>query len=122
MNHTKARDFKCVRLSFCMLNTSLWIIINFFYIFEKILIGFLKNIIVMSKLDDLIDRITWWKSTGVGIAMAVVTILVGFGIVGEEAKEGAEVAVGGFWEGVVLTLTGLSSIIGLFSKKGEPVV
>jgi len=72
------------------------------------------------RLNDLIDRLTSWKTTAMGIAMAVIAILVGFGIVGEEAKEGAEIAVSGFWDGVVLALVGLGGIINIFSKDEKP--
>lgn len=68
------------------------------------------------KLNDLIERLTSWKSSAMGIFISVVSILVIANVVGEENQEGIIANASGFWDGATQMLSTLSGIILIFSK------
>lgn len=73
----------------------------------------------MSKLSDLIERLTSYKTTIVGVVTALIAIAVLFGFVGEENKEGVIEGVGNFWEAVIALLATVNGLILVFSKDSD---
>ena len=65
-------------------------------------------------MDDLIKRLTSYKTTVVGVATAIIAILVFTGVVQPE-NDGVEV-VSTFWDGALQVLAAISGITLLFSK------
>mgnify|MGYP000695651582 CR=1 FL=1 len=68
-------------------------------------------------MDDLIKRLTSYKTTIIGIVTAILAILVFFNIVPPE-NNGVEV-VTTLWYGILQVLAGVSGVILVFSKDSD---
>lgn len=65
-------------------------------------------------MDDLIKRLTSYKTTVVGVATAIIAILVFTGVVQPENDGVALVTT--FWDGALQVLAAISGIVLIFSK------
>ena len=70
-------------------------------------------------MEDFIKRITSWKTTIVGFTFGLITILVATGVIKQDVAEGAPELVGSVWDTVIQLLSGIMSIILLFSKDSD---
>ena len=70
-------------------------------------------------MKDLIARLTSYKTTIIGVVTALAAILVLFGVVGEENKDGVVEGVNNFWEALIAILASINGLILLFSKDSE---
>ena len=68
-------------------------------------------------MDDLIKRLTSYKTTIIGIVTAILAILVFFDVVKPE-NQGVEV-VSSLWDGILQVLAGISGVILIFSKDSD---
>ncbi len=65
-------------------------------------------------MDDLIKRLTSWKTTVIGVATAIIAILVFTGVVQPENDGVAVVTT--LWDGILQVLAAISGIVLIFSK------
>ena len=65
-------------------------------------------------MDDLIKRLTSYKTTVMGVVVAVVAILKLTGVVDPESD--GVVVVETFWDGALQVLAAISGIVLIFSK------
>lgn len=68
-------------------------------------------------MNDLIDRLTSWKTTVIGVATALVSILVFFGVL-EPENDGVEL-VSTFWDGALQVLSAIAGFVLIFSKDSD---
>ena len=65
-------------------------------------------------MDDLIKRLTSYKTTVIGVVTAIIAILVFTGVVQPENDGVAVVTT--LWDGILQVLAAISGIILIFSK------
>ncbi len=68
-------------------------------------------------MKDFLERLKSYKTTIIGVATALVSILVFFGILQPE-NEGVEL-VSTFWDGALQVLAAIAGVILIFSKDSE---
>ena len=68
-------------------------------------------------MEDLIKRLTSYKTTVIGVVTAVLAIMVFFGLVQPE-NEGVAV-VTTLWDGILQVLAAVSGLILIFSKDSD---
>jgi hypothetical protein len=72
-------------------------------------------------MNDLIERLTSYKTTIIGVVTAIAAILVLFGFVGEENQDGVVTGVNNFWDAVIAILASINGLILLFSKDSDKI-
>ena len=70
-------------------------------------------------MKDLIERLTSYKTTIVGIATAIIAVLSLLGYLAPEKKEVAETNVVTIYDSLLAVLGGVSGLILVFSKDSD---
>jgi hypothetical protein len=73
-------------------------------------------------MQDLIARLTSWKTTIIGVATLLIALLVMFGVIKTENQAGAVEHIGTFWDSLVQILASISGLILIFSHDAPPKV
>lgn len=73
-------------------------------------------------MKDLIDRLTSWKTTIIGAATLIISLLVLFNVITPERQEDAIGGVTNLWEGIIQVLAAISGLILIFSHDSTPKI